>query len=191
MKIYFIGGTSSFSSKIVNSLKDDFSHEVVAVGKRTGHVIPQDTEKIINESLTYDSIINFTYANGSQLDFTLNLYKSIIEKNWDGYFINFGSSIVLHGKGSVDNTIPAWQKINYISRKKSVQEAGYQISRNFFNNGFRYTQIQCGMLANEKMKNLPSYRETCLQAEDLSNVINYLLHTKSNLHIHELIIDGK
>ena len=72
-----------------------------------------------------------------------------------------------------------------------MQEYGYGISKRFSQNKFRFTQIQCGMLANEKMKKLPSYRETCLQAENLSNILNYLINTPSNWHIHEFIIDAQ
>lgn len=190
MKIYFIGGTSEFSSKIVDSLVNDYNYEVTAVGRSTGHSIPEDSKKIIQEALEYDIIINFTYASGHQIDFTIHSYKELLENNWNGYFINFGSTIVLHSKSSMDRVNPPWQSIKYHSKKKSVQEAGHFISRRFFENGFRYTQIQCGMLANKKMQALQNYRETCIQATDLSNILNYLINTPKNWHIHEFMIDA-
>jgi hypothetical protein len=190
MKIYFIGGTSEYSSKIVKSLREDYNFEVTAVGRSTGHEIPKDNQKILKEALDYDVIINFTYASGYQLDFTINAYKEISESKWDGYFINFGSTIVLHSKSSMDRVNPPWQSIKYHSRKKSIQEAGHYISRRFFDNGFRYTQIQCGMLANKKMQSLQNYRDSCIQATNLSNILNYLINTPSNWHIHEFMIDA-
>ena len=33
MKIYFIGGTSEYSSKIVDSLKTDYGFDIAAVGR--------------------------------------------------------------------------------------------------------------------------------------------------------------
>lgn len=190
MKIYFIGGTSEYSSKIVKSLKEDYNFEVTAVGRSTGHEIPKDNQKIIKEALEYDVIVNFTYASGYQLEFTIAAYKEISESNWNGYFINFGSTIVLHSKSSMDRVNPPWQSIRYHSKKKSIQEAGHYISRRFYDNGFRYTQIQCGMLANKKMQNLENYRTTSIQAENLSNILNYLINTPKNWHIHEFMIDA-
>lgn len=190
MNIYFVGGTSDFSSLIVKSLEEDYNHSVTAVGRRTGHSIPENNKKIIHEALEYDVVVNFSYSSGYQLDFTMDMYKEILENQWNGYFINFGSTIVLHGKSSMDRVLPPWQSIRYHSKKKSIQEAGHYISRRFYDNKFRYTQIQCGMLANKKMQQLENYRDTCLQATDLSNMIHYLINTPRNWHIHEFMVDG-
>lgn len=191
MSIYFIGGTSEFSTQIVDSLKEDYDHEVVAVGRSSGHKIPDNERQIIAESLQHDVIINFTYAGGYQHEYIINSYKAFEENNWNGYFITFGSTIVLHSKSSMDKVTPPWQSVKYLTRKKAVQETGYYISRRFSNNKFRYTQIQCGMLANAKMKSLENYRPTCLQAKDLSNILNYLINTPKNWHIHEFMIDAQ
>ena len=190
MNIYFIGGTSDYSSLIVKNLEEEYHHTVIAVGRRTGHAIPENIEKITSEAIDHDVIVNFSYSSGAQLDFTIDMYREILASKWNGYFINFGSTIVLHGKSSMDRVNPPWQSIKYHSKKKSVQEAGHYISRRFFDNGFRYTQIQCGMLANKKMQGLQNYRETCLQPGDLSNIINYLINTPKNWHIHEFMIDA-
>lgn len=190
MKVYFIGGTDEFSVQIVENLRQDYGYEVTNVGRTTGHSIPTDTKKIIEEALDYDIIVNFTYASGAQLDFTVNMYRELLIKEWKGYFLNFGSTIVLHHKGSMDRITDVWHSIKYHSKKKAVQELGHLISQRFFTNGFRYTQIQCGMLANAKMKKLENYRDTCLQATDLSSILNYLINTPSNWHIHEFMIDA-
>lgn len=190
-KIYFIGGTSEFSSKIVDDLRNKFSFEVVAVGRRTGHDIPANLNKIKQEALSNDIIVNFTYAGGQQLNVLFDFYKEISKNEWNGYFINIGSSIVLHGKSSMDKVNELYQSIKYHSQKKAIQEAGHFISRNFMSNGFKFTQVQCGMLANKKMQNLSSYRDTCLHASDISSLINYLINLPSNIHMHEVILDGK
>ena len=191
MKIYFIGGTSNFSSKIVESLENDYDHSVTAVGRRTGHYVPEENDKIVSEALDSDVIINFTYAGGRQLELLIDMYKSLLTNDWNGYFINFGSTIVLHGKSSMDAINEPWSAIRYHSRKKAVQEAGHFISKKFHQNGFRYTQIQCGMLNNKKMQGVSNYRPTCLQATDLSNILNYLINTPSNWHVHEFMIDAQ
>ena len=191
MKIYFIGGTSEFSSKIVESLKNEYNFDVTAVGRTSGHRYPDNKDKIIAQCCDSDVIVNFTYAEGQQLNLLSDLQKTIEQSQWKGYLINFGSTVVFHGRGSKDNGLHPWQANRYHSQKKAIQEYGYGISKRFSNNQYRFTQIQCGMLANEKMKKLPTYRETCLQAENLSNIINYLVHTPSNWHIHEFIIDAQ
>ena len=191
MKIYFIGGTSEYSSKIVDSLKTDYGFDIAAVGRTSGHGYPANKEKILSECCDYDVIINFTYAEGQQFNLLHDLYRQIKKTNWQGYLINFGSTVVLHGRGSKDNGLEPWQANRYHAQKKAVQEYGYGISKRFSQNKFRFTQIQCGMLANEKMKKLPNYRETCLQAENLSNILNYLINTPFNWHIHEFIIDAQ
>ena len=189
--IYFVGGTSEFSEQIVDCLKHEYRHDVTAVGRSTGHDLPANESKIITESLNHDVVVNFTYAGGYQHEYIINSYKAFEENNWNGYFITFGSTIVLHSKSSMDKINPPWQSIKYHSKKKAIQESGHYISRRFYDNKFRYTQIQCGMLANAKMKQLSNYRPTCLQAKDLSNILNYLINTPKNWHIHEFMIDAQ
>jgi hypothetical protein len=190
-KIYFIGGTSDFSSLIVEDLKIKGDYSITPVGRRTGHSLPESIDKIVNEAISHDVIVLYTYASGHQLELLFNLYKKIEETGWSGHLISFGSTIVLHHKSSMDKVNERHTSVKYQSQKKALQEAGHYFSRCFTSNKFKFTQIQCGMLATDKMKRLPNYRDTCLKPQDLSKMIDFILTSPSNWHLHEIFIDGK
>lgn len=189
--VYFIGGTSSFSNDIAANLQTHYGHSITSVSRKTGHTIPSETNKIISEALNFEVIILYTYAGGHQLGLLFDLYKEIELKKWNGVLINFGSSVVLHNKSSTDKTTDRCTTAFYQTQKKAMQETGHYISRHFTSNSFKFTQIQCGMLANDKMKKLPNYRETCLQSKDVAELINFIISAPANWHLHEIIIDGK
>lgn len=195
-RIYFIGGTSEFSKQVVEDLEKEYNYDVTAVGRRTGHHVKKtpDSEgnkRIIDEALQYDAIINFSFSQGAQYELVLSLFKEFLQKNWEGYFINFGSSITLHNKSSMDNLMDPWDVFYYTSKKFSIHHLGQLISRRFMINPFRFTTISCGMLDNEKMRKVPNYRSTCIKPHDLSNLINYCLSSPPNWHLHEIVFDAK
>jgi hypothetical protein len=194
--IYFIGGTGEFSRQMTDSFRDDYGYEVTPVGRRTGHGVDHDWEcnglnKIADEFLKHDVIVNFVYSGGVQYPITIRLLKEILANEWKGYFINFGSTALLHNKGSMDNVLMPHQHFDYIAKKTGIHAFSREISKSFMTNDFRYTLINCGMLDNEKMRQLPKYRPTCLKPSDLTNLINYCINTPSNWHLHELYLDAK
>jgi len=190
MKIYFIGGTGEFSSKIVEDLDTIYGHEVIGVGRTTGHAVPEENKKICKEALDSDVIVLFTYASGSQLELVHDIFKTLKINKWGGHFINIGSTIVLHPKGTKDKTLDPWQVNIYRTKKKAIRDYGYEISRDFTKHDFKFTQLHVGMLANKKMKQLDDYRNNCLQHNDISNMINWIACAPKNWNLHEIMIDG-
>lgn len=192
--VYFIGGTGEFSSEMGRILQDDYGHKVTGVGRRTGHAVEGSTgeglDKIAQEFLDYDVVINFI-SGGMQYYLTQRLLKEITENDWRGYWVNFGSTILLHNKGSMDKNLKPHQVYDYIAKKHAISSFSKEISRNFMENEFRYTLLNCGMLDNPKMRKLPNYRTTCLKPNDLANVVNFCVTSPTNWHLHELYLDGK
>lgn len=193
--IYFIGGTGDFAKDVVNDL-EIMNYDVKAIGRSNGYEINLDSnkeiiKKIAKEAIDYDVVINYTYAKGYQFDMLMYLYKEMVENNYQGYLINFGSSVVLHNNSSHKEILGSWDVFNYQSRKKAIQAFGHEISRNFTKHGFKFTNINNGMMNCAKMRVLSNFRENCLNHDDIANVLDFLIKSPKKWHLHEMTIDGR
>lgn len=84
MKILVIGGTEGIGKVIAEAFT------ATAVSSRTGHGVPENTDKLINESLDYDVIVN-CIPDDNQLLLLEKMISASELNSKKTYFITLGS----------------------------------------------------------------------------------------------------
>jgi len=84
VKILVVGGTSGLGKDIAEKFN------AYAIGKRTGHTLPEHTDKVIKESLNYDCVINCV-SEISQNAIASQMYEEHDRLGLSTYFITIGS----------------------------------------------------------------------------------------------------
>jgi hypothetical protein len=165
MKILVVGGTSGLGKLMAEHLG---AH---AIGRSTGHAVPDNKEEIINMSLEYDCVIN-CIPDSNQNSLLFSMYEQHDNLGKSTYFITVGSmSWRLHSADS-DH-----------SKRVLFNWSEHQI--------LRPTKIRHTLLNPAWLWNSPDQTDISkVGQEEMIKTIDFLLSLPYNSTIHLLEIKG-
>lgn len=165
MKILVVGGTSGLGKVLTDHLGAD------AIGRSTGHAVPDKTQEIINLSLDYDCVVNcIPDSNQNHLLFDMYEQHDRLEKST--YFITVGSmSWRMHSSDSSHSkrVLFDWNETQILRKTK-----------------LRHTLLNPAWLWNS-----PDHCDiNKIQQEEMLKTIDFLLSMPYTTTIHMLEIKG-
>jgi len=145
-------------------------------------------EKIAQNSLAYDIIVNHAYTvENHQLDMLSAVVNTWIDNSKSGIIINTGTISTYR---DIFKDSETWRR--YVANKAALDSYCKGVAKRCQENKFKFkiTNIKPGMLDTEKSRSKPHFT-TGITGNDYCQLIEFILSTPDNICLPEIVIESK